>query len=832
MTNPTIPSVLAPVLTGHPTTTALIDGNRSITYRDLHHAISVASRHPAFVDRPDEDTPPVTIIAPLGIECTIMQLASMFAGRICAPLEVWMPTDRLVDAIEHVGGPVVCLDHDVATALADVGIEPVECSDLRLERLLAAPASELIPPDGDGDDAAMLLFTSGTVGLPRGVLVTHTLLLQMMAPQDVGPEDVIAITAPPSFVFSTGQTLAPLTLGGTGVFADLSRHSSEQYHEIVATTGVTMVSGTAPLLLEMARCAREGSLDGIRAVHFASQATSGDEVAALRDAFADAILQNSYGSTETGLLTMCRWSPDDQLPGPGPIAAGHPVDGVELTVVDDNGSPVLSGGIGEVVVRLPHPFLGYRNDPLATAAKIVTDKDGKEWIRTGDLGRIDDDRALHLVGRTDDPVKIRGRFINPADIDAILGADRRVAQVTTVAVPIDVPRHLDTFVVPSDPEVGTRELRLRLAQSLPHFALPRRIVMIDEIPTNERGKIDRRALAALRPPGNARSTGAPTLSRSNAEESIVQMFREVLDSDVTIHDDFFESGGDSLAAAELIALFADEFHIELTPAQLVANPTAAKLLDHLDRKRPGVPPNGLVPPDLISLYDSNHPTSLYWVLSGDLGFGTARLSRHTAPLRSWMVREIGTAPGERPLPTIAAMGAHNADVIGHALDGRTIVLGFSIGSVLALETAVVLARRGTAADLLVLIDPPLTELADRLRRPPNPLVRPRKALRFQLDRWSDLHRPGDAIDPRDRSHRFVRRTLQLSKRHRLPVHDGATVIILTEEYVAQGGATIVDESVGHHAERIVIPGTHEKALARPEGLVTALGGLLRRRGLA
>jgi len=824
---PTIPALLATAFTQHAARTALIEGDRSISYAQLQHAIAVAARHPAIHAPVDGDSRPVTIIAPLGIECTVLQLAAMFNGRICAPLEAWMPTDGLVEAIEQIGGPVICLDPDVSMALNAHGVALADSGSLHLDRLLADEACDLVDHTDDGNAAAMLLFTSGSTGRAKGVLLAHAALARMLEVDSATSDDTFSITAPPSFGFSIGQTLIPLTAGGVGVYVDLTRHSASEHRDLVVAHRITSVSGTAPLLLDMVRSGPGGRLEGIRSVLVGSQGSTPGEFESLRRVMPGSKVLNIYGSTETGVISKQEYRAADVLPMRGPIPAGRPLEGVEVMVLDDRDEQVARGGIGRLMARLPHPFLGYWNDPAATATKIMTTAGGREWIRTGDLGRIDVDGTVHVVGRTDDLVKIRGRFVDPTEIDGILVADERVESVATVAVPLDVPRQLHTFVVPADPNVTVRELRHLLAQSLPHFALPRRIILIDAIPMNDRGKTDRQVLSNLRPPDDSRSTDTPTLSRSNAEESIIQLFREVLDTDVTLHDDFFAVGGDSLAAAELIAVFADEFHMELTPAQLVANPTAAMLLDHLDRRRPGISPAVVAPPDLITLYDGDHPTSLFWVLSGDHGFGTARLAHQIAPLRSWMVREIGTAPGERPLRSISAIGEHNAGVINDAVSAKTVLIGFSIASVIALETAASLARQGQMTDLLVLIDPPPCGLADLLPRSPNPLRRPRTALRFHRDRWNALHRPWAAENPRSRSGNLIRRTSLLALRHEVPAYEGPTAIILTEEYAVQGGPSLVDPSVGHHAERVVIPGIHRTALTRPEGLLVALDGLLR-----
>lgn len=827
MTTATIPDVFAASVARFADHTALRDGDRAITYRELGSAVAAAAAHPVLAPRPAEDEPPVAVLAPLGIDGLVVQLAVLCSGRICAPLEVSLPVPRLVAMIGSIGGVVICLDDEVTTALTAAGVACVDTADLRLDVLCSAPPVDLVAPDGDGDTAALVCFTSGSTGDPKGVVLPHSQLVEAARFTGSDENDVVAITSPPSFFASMLQTLTALGVGATGIHLDLATQSGARLHDIARDVGLTHVTGTTTHIRELARASVDEPLVGLRAVDLGGEPTTADDIDLFRRAFPRCRVRNIFGSSETGRITTLDIGPDDDPLPPGPIPAGRTDGARVLELFDDDDRPVPPGRTGRIAVLRPEPFLGYWRDPALTASRVVLDDDGREWILSGDRGRLDEDGLLHVVGRIDDLVRIRGRFVHPGDIDAILERDPRVDRAVTVAVPPDAPVRLHTIVVPADPSVTPADLREALSGSLPLFALPRHIVLVDRLPVTSRGKPDRAALADIPVTTGPSPGSAPAEARTISEVVLLGLFRDILRSDVSVHDDFFAAGGDSLAAIELLTILADEFGARVSPARLVAHPTPAALAELLDRG----PDDGTSIPDLVRLHDGDHPTSTFWILGTVEGFGPARLAHHNAPIGSWFVRAVGSGTDERPLPTLAAIGAHNATVIERARTERTVLIGYSAGTLLALETAVAMARRGTRPDLLVLVDPPTRESAEIMFRRPSPFRRPVAAARALVSQHLVLHRPFDSEDPAVVAKRLQRRHGLLWTRHAPTPYDGPTVVILTQEFAGFGGTALVEAGLTRPPERIVIPGTHVEALLDPEPLATALDRLLRQHDL-
>lgn len=826
MTDPTIPRSIAPSFERHAERTALIDGDRTITYRELGRAVAAVAAHPAIAASDGADASPVVVIAALGIDGLVLQLGALFAGRVCAPLETAMPVARLVALIDSIGGPVVCLDDEVMAAPVDAGVECIDPTPLRLDALLAAPPTALHAHDGDGDTAALLCFTSGSTGDPKGVLIPHSQLLEAAQFAGSRADDVVAITSPPSFFASMLQTLTSLAVGGTGVYLDLTSRTGAQLHATALDVGLTQFTGTTTHVRELALASEGEPLLALRAIDLGGEATTDTDIAAFRRVFPRARIRNIYGSSETGRITTLDILPEDDAPPPGTIAAGRTDGERMLLLVDDDDRPVPPGRVGRIAVHRPQPFLGYWRDRELTESRIIVDDVGREWILGGDRGRIDDHGLLHVVGRTDALVKIRSRFVNPRDVDAVLERDPRVARVVTVAVPLAMPSRLHTIVVPSGPTVTETELRDTLRHSLPRFAMPRHIVLTDSIPVTDRGKPDRAALARIPTSIDGPSCSAARNNLTMIERMVLDVLCDVLAKDIGVDDDFFAAGGDSLAAIEVMAIVNDEFGVPLTPARFAAEPTAAGLARAVEART-----RSTSPPGLLTLYESDHPTSIFWMLGHHNEFGPTRLAHRTAPVRSFSLRVVGSETGEHPLPTIAAIGTHNADVVERNRTEHTVLAGFSAGSVMALETACVLADRGAPVDLLILVDPPTRENTERSLRLPNPARHPIAfTLRFTRTLIA-LHRPFSSDRPADIDGRLNRRNSVLTSRHVVGDHHGPTTIIVTEHFDAAGGTPFFDGAIAPPESRIVVAGTHRMALRDPGPVAAAIGDLLSARGL-
>jgi acyl-coenzyme A synthetase/AMP-(fatty) acid ligase len=820
----TIPEAISQQVARRSDHIALRTGERSLTYAELGHVIAAAAHHHSFAQTPTANAP-VTVIAPLGSEGLVLHLAVLAAGRICAPFETSRPIDSLLSTVRTVGGPVLCLDSELTMTLTAAGVECIPTEDLVLDALLNQPRRDLPSVNTDPDSAALLCFTSGSTGSPKGVLIPHSRLLESAEFSGSVEDDIIAITSPPSFFSSTMFTLMALSVGATGVHLDLATTKPARLRAAVLDLGLTYFPGTTTHVRELARSSFDDPITSIRAIDLGGEPTTRADIELARRVFPNARIRNTYGSAEAGRITHIDIGPDDALPPPGPIPAGRPDPAGVLEVFGPDNHPVVAGETGRIAVRRRIPFLGYWNDPERTAAVGLTDSEGLTWILSGDFGHVNNDGVLIVEGRVDDLVKIRGRFVNPTAVDTILLADPRVRSAITIAVPPDAPDRLRSFVVSEDCEVSSSDLRRLVAQTLALHELPRDIVFVNKLPTTDRGKIDRSALLTIEIPPSLRSGDSIRSGRSTTERQVLKVMCEILDFDLSATDDFLDAGGDSLTAVEFLHVLTEDFGLELTPAQFVADPTAAGVTRLLEARSRSVSPEGL-----LTLHDGDHPTTAFWLLGNDKGFGPARLAQRTAPIRSAFVRVVGHDGGP-PLPSITAIGVHNADVIHRNRTEHTVLIGYSAGARLALETASTLADRGVPPDLVFLIDPPTKETEQRDRELPSLLRHPRQFIGALLQRRRIKRRPFDAEDPDIVLWRVLHRHRLLANRHTLRPYQGPTVLILTEQFEEVGGPSTVSEALTGTVTKIVVPGNHNSVLLDVEPLANAITEVLRDRGL-
>jgi len=669
----TIPSAVAIQISRRLDHVALRQGQRALTYRQLGHAIAAGVRRLVELGVTDAtintrsgtqvtadittEQAPVIVIAPLGMEGTVLQLSVLFSGRVCAPLETTLGTESLATTIRFIGGPVICLDPTITASLTETAITCINTTSLTLDALLDAPATQLLVPNDDPildpDRAALLCFTSGSTGTPKGVLIPHSQLHLRQILGETDEDDVVAISSPPSFFASMTQTLLALGVGGTGLYLDLNANTPGQLHDLGIESNLSQFTGTPTHARELARVSLDTPITSLWRIDLAGEPTTRTDLELFRLAFPNARIRNMYGSSETGRITHADHPPSGELPPPGPIPVGHALPGRPLMLFDDHDKPVPTGEVGRIAVHQHEPFLGYWRNPDLTATRTLTTNDGRIWTLSGDIGRLTADGALTVLGRTDDQIKIRARFVNPREIDTLLLADSRIRAAITIAIPPEAPTQLCTIVVPTDPDEPTTTqpaLRHLLAQTLPLYALPRHIIFVDHIPATTRGKPDMAALVHLAErhaiTKSDEITNPVNTGRTMVEESLLGVIRELLAIDLSITDDIFAMGADSLLAVELIETIAEDFGTRISPAQLVANPTAAKLAELL---RNGIADESH--PGLTTLFSSNHSTTAFWILGADEAFGPARLAQRMAPVGSFCTKVIGATPPERLPPS-------------------------------------------------------------------------------------------------------------------------------------------------------------------------------------
>ncbi len=528
-------------------------------------------------------------------------LGILKAGAAYLPISPALPDQRIAMMIE---------DSACVRILGDeAGLARIEA----LQPTLAAlPATGHDAGAATAEDIAYIIYTSGSTGRPKGVAVRHRGFVNMIQAQirdwDVRPNDRVVQFASCSFDASLSEIFMALLCGAALVIAsEETIRDGTALLALFATEGVTV----ATLPPSYLRALDGADLAELRVLITAGEAPDRDDsrhYAARLAAF------NAYGPTEASVCAS--WHRiDPGAPYPDGIPIGRPIANTGMSVRDPLGRLMPPGATGEIWLSGDGLARDYVGQPELTAERFPV-LDSERFYRTGDAGTVEEDGTVRYLGRLDGQVKLNGHRIEPGEIEQRLRAHPQVSQAA-VTVATDPPRLL-AFVVPHGP-IDTDALRLGLSETLPPWMVPTEILMLAELPRTIAGKVDRRALAALKPVAVQDDTPLAV-----DEALVAQAFATVLGGGpFGRHSSFAACGGDSLRAIRLLGrLRRDGFLLELKDmldADTVARIAQAGSRVVVQEERPVTGPVPLTP-------------TQHWFFSVD-PMGTAQLN-HLVLLRA------------------------------------------------------------------------------------------------------------------------------------------------------------------------------------------------------
>ncbi len=518
----------------------------------------------------------VGLLLERSVELVVAELAIVMAGGVYVPLDRRAPDDRSRLVLATAGVSVLITD------------EPERAARIHSGRIVVAGRS-LAPPDValprvDADQLAYLMHTSGSTGTPKGVAVRHRDVAALASDSRFagGAHRRVLLHSPAAFDASTYELWVPLLGGGTVVTAPPGEPDVEMLREIVGRYEVTSLWLTAGLFRVVAQEAPDCFL-GVEEVWTGGDVVPAAAVRRVLEACPGLTVTDGYGPTETTTFATSRpMSTKDDVPDPVPI--GRPLDGVRARVLDEALNAVPAGQAGELHLSGAGLARGYWGRPGATADRFVADPavPGGRMYRTGDLVRYNGDGELEFLGRTDDQVKVRGFRVELGEIESVLAAAPGVGEVVVVARERKPGvKRLVAYVVTAPDEV-LDDLAETAAAVLPDYMVPSAFVVLDALPLNANGKVDRRALPA--PPEESRTETGP---RSETERAVADVLAGVLGMDrVASDDDFFALGGDSLLAVQALSRLRRTFGVTLSARAVFDAPTVTGLARLVDEAQP------------------------------------------------------------------------------------------------------------------------------------------------------------------------------------------------------------------------------------------------------
>jgi acyl-coenzyme A synthetase/AMP-(fatty) acid ligase len=483
-----------------PGTPALVGCTQTLSFSEI---CDIAKRVASLIDAylpPGEPLATALPHSPTGLAALFGCLAT---GRICCVLNAEDPSPRLAMMLRSAKPSLVVAGGRGAECAQNAG---VPC--IALDAALGAPeAPALRRPNTDDFDAPTVVhFTSGSTGLPKGIVLSRRSLLYRAALSQrslqLASTDAVVATSRASTASGLAFVLATIDVGARFLVADLAAEGATGLMGLVERERATVLIFPPPVFRMLGRLAGAAQTFGAaRALRSGAAGLKAEDIANWRTILpAGCGISHTYASTEATIVAEW-WLPEDLGSYGTVVPAGYLVPGQEYALIDADGQDVPNGEAGELVLRGPHIALGEWSDGQLVPGRMQPDPRRQGWrvFRTGDVMRIGSEGLLRFVARTDRQIKINGTRVEPAEIEAVLVADPAVSDAAVVARTAPTGDALFAFVAaPSiDPASLRTALLARLRANLTPALWPSNLTVLESLPTLPSGKIDTTALLRL-----------------------------------------------------------------------------------------------------------------------------------------------------------------------------------------------------------------------------------------------------------------------------------------------------------------------------------------------
>lgn len=630
-------------------------------------------------------------------------LGTLKAGKTYVPLDPLYPRERTRHVLRDSQASVLLTTrarHALAGELA-AGVLPI----LGIDELdLAAPADGValrVRPD----TPAYILYTSGSTGLPKGVVQTHGNVLRFIASYTnalhLHPGDRLSLISSYSFDAAVIDVFAALLNGATLCPLGVRGEEIDELPRELASLGVTVYHSTPTVYRYLASAlAGPRALPRVRLVVLGGEEVLKTDLEAFRKLFSPATLfVNLAGQTESSLNLLHILDKASAVERAS-VSLGFPVQDTEIVLLSERGEPTEL--CGEIGVKSRQLALGYWGQPeLTRRAFLPADAAGRRTYRTGDRGRLLPDGSLEFLGRTDFQVKVRGVRVELPEIEAALLRHPEVKAAAVAAWPIrpGEKRLAAYWVAKGGATLSSVELRDFVRQTLPEPMVPSTFLPLDALPQTPSGKLDRRALPI--PDAGLLEAAHPRLApRDDLETQLVRVWERVLGIEgVGVDDDFFDLGGHSLLAVRLFGEIEKGLGVRIPLATLFEAPTIERQAAILRLRRGPATWSSLVPlqpggrlPPFFGVHGHSGEVLFYRDLSRCLG--------PNQPFFALQAQGLGGAPSQR---SIEAMATHYIEAIRAVQPvGPYRIGGYCMGAFVAFEMGQQLRAQGEEVAVLAL----------------------------------------------------------------------------------------------------------------------------------
>jgi len=688
-----------------PLATALRSNDITLNYRELNQAINRLA-HALLVNNIGAGNI-VAIALPRNEWMPIALLAVLKTGAAYLPLDPTAPPERLALILEEGKPDLLLSTADIAAGLINITAKTLHLEELTLNDYPShTPRHSELKARISGDTPAYVIYTSGSTGRPKGVIIEHRSLLNfLLAMQDslaLSPNDKFLALTTVAFDIAALELFLPLMTGASVHIADRNTAKDPAALAALIQRNEISIMQATPSHWQALLADHAEQISGVRPL-VGGEALPSHLARKMRKLGHPVV--NLYGPTETTIWSTLMVLDGDDLDTP-PI--GRPIWNTQMYVLDQAMQPVPVGAIGELFIGGAGVAQGYLHRPELTAERFISNPFGEGRLyRTGDLARWRADGVLDFLGRNDFQMKIRGFRIEAEDVEANIQRCSGVRQaVVTLSEDPRGEKRLAAYVVPSLQsdgllhEIDTCILRAELEKSLPDYMIPTVFTVMEHLPTNVNGKLDRKAL----PQPLWQISREYIAPRNELESQLAILWAEVFEVEqVGIHDSFFDLGGDSLTAARMVARLRELMQRDIPLAAVFEASTIAELAQQLQTQREVHPLSQLLPLKTTGLANPLfciHPVvGLSWAYAG--------LSRYLGteqPIYGLQARGLEYFQNELPESIGEIAEEYIAYIRRVQAAGPYQLLGWSMGGLLAHEVARRLELAGEQVSFLAVLD--------------------------------------------------------------------------------------------------------------------------------
>lgn len=483
---------------------ALEDAEGELTYE----ALRVLSRKvaTAFLQKGLKRGQPVAVYLPKSNACVVSFYGALYSGVPYAPLDFTAPAERIRRTLENLRPPFLVTDEEGRAKLAELDIP--NCEIIDYVNLIETDADDNLVDkaliDTIDTDPAYIMYTSGSTGVPKGVVIPHRGVLDyarwIAETYSITDQTVMGLQSGFHFDNSVFDLYASVLMGAKVlIIPEILFMYPIKLMEFVKEKGVTCVFWVPTVMNSVANCGVLEALElpELKTVVFAGEVMPNKQLNIWRKAQPHCLYSNLYGPTEITVDCTC-YMVDREFADTDPLPIGYERPNMRVVILREDGTEAGAGETGELCVIGSQLALGYWNAPEETAKAFTANPLNKafyeELYHTGDLAYKEADGLIQYVGRKDSQIKLRGNRIEMGDIE---NAARNVPGLTNACAVFDAPNEQIVLFAETKEKLNKRMVNLELGKHIPKYMLPGKLVCLEEFPLNANRKIDRVALKAM-----------------------------------------------------------------------------------------------------------------------------------------------------------------------------------------------------------------------------------------------------------------------------------------------------------------------------------------------